>query len=354
MANETALKLLGNELMHAGVDQQRLDGIQLLEQHRITAQTELPPMQFLFRLFGKPCFPRGELVALSGKPKAGKTFDEYFYAFNMRRLSWQDRLPLLMLAMEEYKPDLVIVDGIRDFVDDINDGKLSQKVLETLMGMASRQNCCIVNVLHQNKGVEDKNLRGWIGTELTHKAFEVYECRKDASRVFSFSQRLTRKYDITSTLCYVVDDHGFPQQADAEQILDCNNKPYDDPASRPQLNPKYHVGWDGKSPLFDLGLLFADALPDDCTLYAAKEMQERVMRLSGITSVHYYEGQLRKAQSQGLVIKTADEFGHVMYYRQGKGMGKQQAAAVQPTPAVPGDAQPEFDFSSPPPGEAPF
>ena len=74
MANETALRLLGNELMHAGVDQQRLDGIQLLEQHRITAQTELPPMQFLFRLFGKPCFPRGELVALSGKPKAGKTF----------------------------------------------------------------------------------------------------------------------------------------------------------------------------------------------------------------------------------------------------------------------------------------
>ena len=31
-------------------------------------------MEFLFRLFGKPCFPRGELVAITGKAKSGKTF----------------------------------------------------------------------------------------------------------------------------------------------------------------------------------------------------------------------------------------------------------------------------------------
>ena len=30
-------------------------------------------MQFLFRIFGKPCFPRGELVAVTGKAKSGKT-----------------------------------------------------------------------------------------------------------------------------------------------------------------------------------------------------------------------------------------------------------------------------------------
>ena len=45
-----------------------------LEVHRITPDKELPKMEFLFRLFHKPCFPRGELVALSGKAKSGKTF----------------------------------------------------------------------------------------------------------------------------------------------------------------------------------------------------------------------------------------------------------------------------------------
>ncbi len=45
-----------------------------LEERRITPSKELPKMEFLFRLFHKPCFPRGELVALSGKAKSGKTF----------------------------------------------------------------------------------------------------------------------------------------------------------------------------------------------------------------------------------------------------------------------------------------
>ena len=41
---------------------------------RITSETELPPMQPLFRMFGVPCFYRGELVADCGKAKSGKTF----------------------------------------------------------------------------------------------------------------------------------------------------------------------------------------------------------------------------------------------------------------------------------------
>ena len=35
------------------------DDERLLEALRITRDKELPPMHFLFRIFGKPCFPRG-------------------------------------------------------------------------------------------------------------------------------------------------------------------------------------------------------------------------------------------------------------------------------------------------------
>lgn len=41
---------------------------------RITPGKELPQRAFLFRMMGKPCFPQGELVAVTGKAKSGKTF----------------------------------------------------------------------------------------------------------------------------------------------------------------------------------------------------------------------------------------------------------------------------------------
>ena len=62
------------ELAHAGEETQLSPAMLLLEQLRITPEKELKPMEFLFRLFGKPCFPRGELVAITGKAKSGKTF----------------------------------------------------------------------------------------------------------------------------------------------------------------------------------------------------------------------------------------------------------------------------------------
>ena len=45
-----------------------------LEKNRITSTRVLPPMEFLFSLFGEPCFPRRELVAFTGRAKSGKTF----------------------------------------------------------------------------------------------------------------------------------------------------------------------------------------------------------------------------------------------------------------------------------------
>ena len=48
--------------------------IEELFAERITPETDLPPMQPLFRMFDVPCFYRGELVADCGKAKSGKTF----------------------------------------------------------------------------------------------------------------------------------------------------------------------------------------------------------------------------------------------------------------------------------------
>ena len=41
---------------------------------RITPDTLVPQHDFLFRWDNQPCFARGELIALTGKAKSGKTY----------------------------------------------------------------------------------------------------------------------------------------------------------------------------------------------------------------------------------------------------------------------------------------
>ena len=394
-----AISLISEALSHAGEDQQLMERLAHLEQRRITPDKELPPMEFLFRLFGKPCFPRGELVGLTGKPKSGKTFissilmtlcfreevltmlrespeplrvlwydteqsdestqdilknrivpmllgkvyglefmvngnssdqesinykpssinpfpSEMFHVFNVRQDQWRERLPLLEAAIERFKPDLVILDGIRDLINDINDGVLAQDTVERLMHLASEQHCCIACILHQNKSAEDKNLRGWIGTELTHKAFEVYECEKSEDRIFSFCQKLTRKYDILDTLKYIVDEHGIPQLASIEKVLESEQRQRQQTnSSRPDLNRAYIIDWDGNKPVFDLPTVFADAMPEEGKLYIAKDMQQEVMKFTNITSPYFYNTLREQALKDGLIIKTNNEHGYVTYYR---------------------------------------
>ena len=72
--DQDTMKHMDAELAHAG-EETTLSPLMLkLEQLRITPDRELPPMDFLFRLFDKPCFPRHELVGITGKAKSGKTF----------------------------------------------------------------------------------------------------------------------------------------------------------------------------------------------------------------------------------------------------------------------------------------
>ena len=72
--DKNVMSQLDAELEHAGEETTLSPKMLLLEKMRITPEKQLEPMEFLFRLFGRPCFPRRELVAITGKAKSGKTF----------------------------------------------------------------------------------------------------------------------------------------------------------------------------------------------------------------------------------------------------------------------------------------
>ena len=361
--NENVMSQLDAELEHAGEETALSPQMLLLEQLRITPEKELPKMDFLFRLFGKPCFPRRELVAITGKAKSGKTFvtsmlmaccqvsdvlsfhrepesplrllwydteqsDEstqdilrnrvmrmadgggkLFDIFNVRGVPWKERRDLLCEAVMRCKPDLVIVDGIRDLVNDINDGVLAQEVVEELMHLATSQKCCIVCVLHQNKSGEDRNLRGWIGTELMNKAFEVYSCEKlMPQRIFSLEQILTRKYDIERTMYFEVGDDGLPVTCDVP--TDGGSKDKTD--GYPQLNTNYichdeHDQWQ-----VDVRRLFSDAIGGRQQVTGA-ELRSEVCRLSNIRSWKFYNSLLEQAVNGEVIMKSYDHAAHVIY-----------------------------------------
>lgn len=80
-----------------------------------------------------------------------------------------------------HTPDvgLVVIDGIRDLMLDINNATEATKLVGDLMQWTSEQNIHIQTVLHLNKG--DDNARGHIGTELNNKAETVLQVTKDST-----------------------------------------------------------------------------------------------------------------------------------------------------------------------------
>ena len=386
--NENVLGQLDAELQHAGEETELSPQMLLLEQLRITPEKELPKMEFLFRLFGKPCFPRRELVGITGKAKSGKTFvtsmlmavgtsplppfpsearlpvafpsgggvlmrgaeeplrvlwydteqsDEStqdilknrimkmvtslpsrsggvgggFDIYNVRCVEWKQRRALLTEAVRRCKPDLVIVDGIRDLVNDINDGVLAQEVMEELLHLATSQECCIVCVLHQNKSGEDHNLRGWIGTELMNKAFEVYACEKlMPQRIFKMEQTLTRKYDIGQTLYFEVGEDGLPKASPLPPPKGGGEQSCE---RLPPLNREYIVvsNDDKKGWHFDVERILYDAMQGEAKVQA-KILRERVMGLTNIQNPNAYNVILHELLDKHLIVQKQE--GRLTFY----------------------------------------
>lgn len=317
---------------------------------RITPDTTVPQHDFLFRWGDRPCFARGELVALTGKAKSGKTFvcsilmslavrpqlmglsrlhdeplrvvwidteqsadstheilchrigtliggaipDDQYYVYNLRRDNWQDRLHWAQLCIVQAKPDLVIFDGIRDVVGDINNYTEAQTVLDTLLSIASWSQACIVCVLHQNKALEDKTLRGALGTELQNKSYETYECQKDPdTRLFSLRQTATRKYDITQKLEFSVNAEGLPIEAKGEEAIRREVG-----SIYPELNREY-MNDAGEWRLDDL---YRAAIPQGQAI-RAKELEAKIMQMTNIVSFKRYNSLRDEALAKGVIIR---------------------------------------------------
>ena len=216
-------------------EQQKEQLLQVLRETRIRTDTEVPPEEYALEVDGKGIFALRDIHSVKAKQKAGKTtalkvfiaallqgvmfrvksllekpgilffdteqnrtdtkliledvaqmtglssevIDSQVSLHSLRRIDQEQLLPLLKLALEEEKPQVVMLDGIVEFVASFNDETESKQHIKELLKLSDQYNCAIVCVLHTNKADEDHNMRGHLGTMLAQKSATVLECVKE-------------------------------------------------------------------------------------------------------------------------------------------------------------------------------
>lgn len=220
--------------LYAAIEDPELrERLKHFEEYRISTKTEITPDQPCLSIDGVPFFNKGNIHAVKGLAKSGKTtvakamisallksemfhlrseindakvffldseqsahdskriisdvkkitglpdkyLDSHLRLFSLRKLDCTQLLSDIEMEINLFRPDLVFIDGIVDFVDSFNDEKESKNLIRELMRMSSEYNCAIVNMLHTNPNDGTGKMRGHLGTLLSQKAGNVVECR---------------------------------------------------------------------------------------------------------------------------------------------------------------------------------
>lgn len=217
--------------------------------------------------------------------------NDSFYAFNLRGLGFEKRGQMVDVAIRAIHPDIVIIDGVKDLMTDINDAVQATLIMEKLMALAKEKNCCIVCVLHQNKGEQDRNMRGSIGTELTNKAFEVFQCECiEESDVFKITHTYSRKQKMKRKFYYRINNDGLP-----EECCDYQEKPRDTQGRwvSTKRQPESDV---------DLLRLFTTAM-EGRTQRPFNEVMAVALKKCGVIDAKAYYAYFGLAEEQGLIRK---------------------------------------------------
>ncbi len=291
---------------------------EIVKDFLIDRNVEYPDPEYLIEIGGVPTMPKGNLVALSAKWKNGKTFfcdilsaiflgsDQFANCHNLQEtgtvrffdteqaksdtariqrtieaMTSQERhgdlrvyclreagiskdmdqnasvsrFEIIQCSIEHDHPDLVIIDGIADLIYNYNDVIESQEVVNKLAAIANKHNCCIVVVMHQNKGQKDKNMKGHLGTMLFQKCSDVFNVEKCGS-VFVASHAVSRHRNCED-IAFKLDANAVPMDAAADRQLQVE-------LDRQQAESK-------------LREMLACAVPEDGTPVKCSEAAERLV-----------------------------------------------------------------------------
>ena len=231
MGNTIVNDIVGAALSQPTEVEQRRKDLALM---RVASGTEVPPEVPALTVDGVGLFALGDIHGLKGKQKCGKTtvlkvclaawlkgsqfrvmtgldeprilymdteqkrsdvklivtdvirmtalpadyVDDHLQVYALRRRDFNLLLDDMRLLIGDYQPQVVIVDGIVEFVASFNDESMAKQLIHELLCISEERRLAMVCVLHTNKADDDHNMRGHLGTMLAQKAGTVLECKK--------------------------------------------------------------------------------------------------------------------------------------------------------------------------------
>ena len=206
---------------------------------------ELPPLQTWCKIGDRPALPKSGVIIFSAKQKKGKSLSTYalaiplltgdnfdtltptdrpnlvmvfdmemsettltnrvlnqvrsigehgtrFVVCPLKSKSIQERIKIIAAKVEQYRPDIVVVDQAAKLVANGTDLAESNALTDWLDKMSIGRSVWVV--MHENKGQDDNNLKGHLGSFLSYAAVEAYSVdHKDG--VFTITYREGRDTD---------------------------------------------------------------------------------------------------------------------------------------------------------------
>lgn len=142
--------------------------------------------------------------------------DERIAFVMLREFSPCERRDIIDLLLEHNQDiGFVVIDGIRDLLNDINSPVDSTKVITDLMRWTQSYNIHIHTVLHTNKN--DDNARGHIGTELNNKAETVLRVSKNPTNpAISEVRAMISRDKSFGSFNFCINDDGLPELTSEE------------------------------------------------------------------------------------------------------------------------------------------
>ena len=314
--------------------------IEKKSEYAIKDGVDYPDPEYLIDIGGVPTMPKGNLVALSAKWKNGKTFfcdiisaiflgsrafgqctalqstgnvqffdteqavsdtarirktikamtpenrhrDLEVYCLRNAEIDTDEddnkrisRFDFIKHSIEQDQPDLVIIDGIADLIYNYNDVNESNDMVSRLAAIANEHNCCIVVVMHQNKGQKDKNMKGHLGTMLFQKCSDVFNVEKCGS-VFVVSHGVSRHRQCDD-IAFKLDANAIPMDAFADRQL--------------------QVEMERQQAESNLREMFSGLMPEDGSPVKRKDIVEMLHKKHGIRKTNCYD-LVKKAIITGL------------------------------------------------------
>ena len=140
-------------------------------------------------------------------------------------------------------------------------------------------------------------MRGSIGTELTNKAFEVFQCETiDESETFKVTHTFSRKRRMKRKFYYRVNEQGLP-----EEVTNYQEQPRD---THGRFMSKQSL--EDVAPEIDLRKLFTTAL-EGHTQRPFNEVMAIALKKCGIIDAKAYYYYLDQAIAQGIIRKEVQD-----------------------------------------------